>query len=220
MSNSPTPFDPRAVEVLAAALPPQGVNPIGLLARGALVGHAKRLTPGHYSQLIGTGPAFREIFFPNAAPGPYEASIAPLTGLDDGFFAAMATALLCRQMAEATSRLRPQLLVQKADADLLAFSTRIRENSYRFYAELAKYADSPIRTALAAFHDEPKRAEARQHYVAGLSSPAWVNAKMVQWSTGFWPDREWELFHHFIKLTALGCSTAEIDTMISGIVAQ
>jgi len=40
-----TPFDPRAVEVLAAALPPQGVNPIGLLARAALVGHAQRLTP-------------------------------------------------------------------------------------------------------------------------------------------------------------------------------
>ena len=172
-----TPFDPRAVEVLAAALPPQGMNPIGLLARSALVGHAKRLTPGHCSQLAGTGPAFREVFFPKVAPGPYEGSITPLTGLDGEFFAATATALLCRQMADVTSRLRPQLLAQKADADLLAFSTRIRENSYRFYAELAKYADSPIRPALAAFSDEPRRAPARRPCMAGASSAGLVNPK-------------------------------------------
>ncbi|MFE7951750.1 hypothetical protein [Streptomyces sp. NPDC057426] len=216
-----SPFNPRDVEVLAAALPPEGVNQVGLLARSVLVLHAKRLTPGHYSQMIGTGPAFVTIFFPDANPNPLEASISPLTGLDDGFFSAVAVALLCRRMGDVlTSGLRPQILTAKADADLWSFSTRIRENSYRFYAEMAKYADSPIRTALAAFQDDSKRAVARQHYLAGLSSPTWTNDKMLQWSSGNWPDRDWELFNHYAKLTALGCSTAEIDLAIDRIVQQ
>ena len=215
-----SPFNPRDVEVLAAALPPSGVNQIGHLARSALVVHAKRLTPGNYSQMIGTGPAFRTVFFPGIGANPYEPLITPLTGLDDGFFHALSIALLCRQMANVTSRLRPQILTQKADDDLRFLSARIRENSYKFYAEVAKSADTSIRTALNAFPDEPARAAARQHYLAGLSSPTWVNDKMLQWSSGNWPDRDWELFHHYTKMTALGCSATEIDAAISRIVAQ
>lgn len=215
-----SPFNPRDVEALAAALPPQGADPVGALARSVLVLHAKRLTPGNYSQMIGTGPAFRTIFFPNAGTSPYEGLIGPNTGLDDGFFQAVSIALLCRQMGDVTSRLRPQILVAKADEDLRNHSARIRQNSYRYYAEMMKHADSPIRTALGAFRDEPARVAARGHYLEGITSAAWVNAKMTQWAGGFWPDRDWELFNHYAKLTALGCSVAEIDAAITRIVAQ
>lgn len=215
-----SPFNPRDVEALAAALPPEGVNPVGVVARGVLVLHAKRLTPGNYSQMFGTGPAFRTIFFPNLGTSPYEGLIGPYTGLDDGFFQAASIALLCRQMGNVTSRLRSQILVPKADEDLRNYSARIRQNSHRYYAEMLKQVDSPIRTALAAFRDEPARVAARGHYLEGITSAAWVNAKETQWTGGFWPDRDWELFNHYAKLTALGCSVAEIDGAITRIVAQ
>ncbi|GIH02215.1 hypothetical protein Rhe02_02820 [Rhizocola hellebori] len=210
-----TVFNPREVEVLAAALPAQGGNRLADLTREILVLHTKRCTPGNYSQLIGTGPEFRAIFFPNAGESPYESTITPLTGLDGGFFAALSVAMLCQQMAAVASTLRPQLLTGKINDTINGLTTAIRQNSFRYYAYLARYADTPIKNALAAFPDEASRALARQHYLAGLTSASWVNAKLVQDSTGSWPDRDWELYHHWIKLTAVGASIAEIDAAIT-----
>lgn len=213
-----SPFNPRDVEVLAAALPGQADNPVGHATRGVLTLHAKRCTPGHYSQMFGTGPAFRDIFFPGLQPNPNEGSIAPLTGLDDGFFSAVAVAVLCQQMGWSTSRLRPQIKQNEIAGNLAGWNTRLTTNSYRFYAHMAAVTDGPIRTALAAFPDPAARAEAKRHYLAGLSSQSWVNAKKVQDASHQWFDRDWELFHHWIKLTALGATPAEIDQTIETIV--
>jgi hypothetical protein len=212
-------FNPREVEVLAAALPAQGGNRLADLTREVLVLHTKRCTPGNYSKLIGTGPAFRTIFFPNAGESPHESSITPLTGLDGGFFAALSVAMLCQQMAAVTSSLRPQLLTGRINDAVNGATAAIRQNSYRYYAYLAGYAETPIKTALAAFPDAASRDLARQHYLAGLTSESWVNAKLVQDSTGSWPDRDWELYHHWIKLTAVGASVAEIDAAITRIMS-
>ena len=209
----PSPFNPRNVEVLSAALAPEGVNPIGRLARDVLVQHVKRLTPGNYS--AGARPAFRSIFFAQVGESPFEASITPLTGLGDGFFAEVAVAMLCRRMADATSKLRPQLPTGPMDADLAGWSRQVRQNSYRFYAEISRHAESPIRAALAAFPDEPSRAEARRHYITGITSPTWVNDKLLQDGSGNWADQAWELYHHWIKLTALGTPVADIDAAIA-----
>jgi hypothetical protein len=164
--------------------------------------------------LFGTGPAFRDIFFPRLGPAVDEDIIRPLTGLDDGWFAAVATALLVRRMAAATSGIRPQLPPAPMDSDLAAWSRQLRETSYRFYAEMTRRVDGPIRTALAAFPDEGRRAEAREHYLAGITSESWVNDKLVQDGSGNWTDRDWELFHHWAKLTALGTPPERIDAAI------
>ena len=69
------PFSPTSVEHLAAALPPDGANPVGTAARGVLVNRMKGATPGHWSQLFGTGPAFKDVFFPALRYDPREAEI-------------------------------------------------------------------------------------------------------------------------------------------------
>jgi hypothetical protein len=210
-----SPFNPRDVEVLAAALPAEGANPVGSATRGLLTVHVKRATPGNYSQLIGTGPAFRAIFFPGTGESPYESQITPLTGLDSAFFASMAIAMVCQEIHQVTSRLRPQMMDGEIASALRDLNSGLRQNSYRLYAFMAGVADSPIRAALATFGDEPARAQARAHYLAGISSPTWVNDKMVQDASHNWPDRDWELFHHWIKLTALGASVSEINQAIA-----
>jgi len=211
-------FDPRDVEVLSAALPGTADNLLGRAARGVLATHFKRCTPGQYSQLIGTGPAFRDIFFSGVQPSPHEGVIISLTGLDDSFFASVAVAALCQQMGLSTSQLRPQITMQPIANDLGSWNSRLMTGSYRFYAYMAGVADGPISRALAAFPDPARKQLAKEHYLAGLTSETWVNAKKVQEASQQWPDRDWELFHHWIKLTALGADPGEIDRAIKRII--
>ncbi|MBS2962390.1 hypothetical protein KGA66_04990 [Actinocrinis puniceicyclus] len=215
-----SPFDPRDVEVLAAALPGTADNPLGRATRGVLATHLKRCTPGHYSQMFGTGPAFRDIFFGGVQPNPHEGAIVTLTGLDDAFFASVSVAALCQQMGQCTSRLRPQITMGPIANDLNAWNSRLMTGSYRLYAYMAGVTDGPIRSALSAFPDPAAKQTAKDHYLAGLTSESWVTAKKVQEASQQWPDRDWELFHHWIKLTALGADPAEIDRAIQTIITM
>lgn len=215
-----SPFNPRDVEVLAAALPGTADNPLGRATRGVLATHLKRCTPGHYSQLIGTGPAFRDIFFRGVQPNPHEGAIVTLTGLDDAFFASISVAALCQQMGQSTSRLRPQITMGPIADDLNGWNSRLMTGSYRFYSYMVGVTDGPIRSALAAFPDPASKQTAKEHYLAGLTSEAWVTAKKVQEASAQWPDRDWELFHHWIKLTALGADAGEIDRGIQTIISM
>lgn len=208
-----SPFNPRDVEVLAAALPPQAANPIGRLTRDIFLKQAKQLTPSGHPRRYSA--SWKELFFPNSKGTDLGPFIAIFTGLDDAFFTDLVVAMLCQQMANVTTKLKPDLLTDKIANALATFNDRIHQNSYRFYGYMAATADSPIRPALAAFPDEPSKKRAKEHYLEGLTSPTWVNEKLLQWGQGNWSNRDWELFHHFIKLSVLGASVAEIDQAIA-----
>lgn len=208
-----SPFNPRDVEVLAAALPPQGANPIGHPTRHVVLMHTRRSTPGSTPERVIRW--YRDIFFPNIGVSPYEGEVARLTGLDHNFFRNLSVTLVCQRIYEVSSRLRPVMRAAAIASDLARFTDQLRQSSYRFYAYMAGQADSPIKTALAAFPDGPSRTTAKQHYLAGLTSASWVNSKLVENQNGDWLDRDWELFHHWIKLTALGASVDEINAAIT-----
>lgn len=208
-------FFPKEVEALSAALPPDGANPIGVVARAALVNQVKGSTPGNYSQLFGTGPAFKKVFFPGYAPVPAQGSVTGDVGLGAPFWAQMAVACLCGEMYDVTSRLRPQILIAKIRQDLSSWNSTLRRNISRFYARVAQLADTSVKVALLAFPDSESRAFAREHYKKGLTSESWINKKVAQDASGAWANRDWELFHHWIKLAALGATDAEIDTIIT-----
>lgn len=214
------PFSPTSVEHLAAALPPDGANPVGRAARGILVNRIKGATPGHWSQLFGTGPAFKDVFFPGLAYDPRESEIQRLTGLGDDFWKAMAVATVCQQIGLSTSDIRPQIQLPKLASALATWNGQLRAVACGWYAFALGAVDGDVRTALAAFPDEGSRVAARAHYLQGLSSDAWVNDKLVQLASGSWTNATWELFHHWCKLLALGTPTAEIDATIATIQAK
>ena len=99
-------FSPKLVEELAAALPPDGANPIGNNARLIMVNKIRGLTPGHYSQMFGTGPAFRSVFFPGYVPVAAEGLFGGLTGIGDEYLSQAAIGLLCHQMHTVTTDVR------------------------------------------------------------------------------------------------------------------
>jgi hypothetical protein len=209
------PFQPTLVGTLAAALPPDGANPLGRSARAVLVNKMKGATPGHFPVSFGQGQAYKGYFFANYVYNPEEAQVNPYTGLTDAFWSDMAVAALCQQMYHVTSNIRQRILIDKINGNLGAWNADLRGRVARFYAHMARVVDGNIKTALAAFPDEHARKQAREYYMLGLTSDSWINAKVTQQASGNWTNQDWELFHHWIKLAALGASDQEIDDVIN-----
>ncbi|MEV0135580.1 hypothetical protein AB0H83_44905 [Dactylosporangium sp. NPDC050688] len=207
----PSPFDPTSVHELAEALPPTGANPAADAARTALVRWIKLATPGRQS--IGGAP-FRTVFFPGTAAGPDDAKITALTGLGADFFAAFATVTLCDRMHQTTRVLQPQLVGDRIDAGVAEHNRTLRPRVRRWYGQMLSATPGPVATALRAFGTDQQRRLALGHYVAGLTSPTWINDKLSQDRLGFWPDRDWELFHHYVKLGLLGATFEQVDDVI------
>src|SRR5262245_61129918 len=136
-------FDPADVGRLAAALPPDGTNPIGNVARGELVNKTKGQTPGRETGSLHR--TFVKIFFPNYQPGPYVGLIEQYTGLQVSFFSSLAVITLCEAMYNATSSLRRQLLIDKINADLDSANGTIRNVAARWYAFIATVVNSDIK---------------------------------------------------------------------------
>ncbi len=207
-------FASGPVEALAAALPPDGTNPVGVAARNTLVTHIKASTPGHWSGMFRDGPAFRDVFFPGLTRDGKESDISRIVGLPEDLFRAMSVAALCEQMWARTSELRPQLLISDVRAHLGEWNRQIRTRTTDWYTFCVGAVDGEVRTALAAFSDDARRSAARGEYAAGLASDAWVNQKLTQLASGSWTNATWELYHHWVKLAALGTPASEIDATI------
>ena len=68
------------------------------------------------------------------------------------------------------------------------------------------------------FQGDP--ASARRTYMQQLKSESWITFKMKQLTGGNVPHWSWELFHHWVKLSALGATDSEINSLISCLKAE
>ena len=59
-------------------------NPVGSVARNALVSKLKSSLPGRHSEVWREGQRFVDIFFPNHSTAPYEEDVTAQTGLNEG----------------------------------------------------------------------------------------------------------------------------------------
>lgn len=108
-----------------------------------------------------------------------------------------------------------KLMLEWIDRDLAVFNQDLRRNIAFWYAHMAGYVPGDIQTALASFSGTSERRAALEAYKSGLTSDAWINLKNTQDTSGDWVNRDWELFHHWIKLAALGAEKEEIAQVIS-----
>ena len=63
------------------------------------------------------------------------------------------------------------------------------------------------------YQGDPK--SAKDIYMQQLNSDDWVTFMLKQLSDGTWSNPAWELFHHWVKLGALGASDSEISALIT-----
>ncbi len=208
-------FTNTEVRALAGALPPAESNPIGCRARAVLANRIRSALPGNEFQLFGQGHSFRSIFFPGYSLTDGETQLNSVTGLNDAFWHGFSVAALCQEIRIVTNHLRPQMSENTINGALASYNKNLRNLIARWYGYIAAITEGVIKGALAAFPDDRAKASAKQQYIQGLTSDSWISFKVAMYGSGQWPDRDWELFHHWVKLTTVGASDVEIDQAIT-----
>ena len=200
------PSDP--IFKLIVDIPDFNSNPVGSVARNALVNKLKLSTPGRHSEPWPqpAGSRFVDIFFPNTSSVPYEGDVTGQTGLSDGFWSDFAVAVLCQSMYWQTSDIRGQLLIDKINADVGSYNTSLQGKAVQWYShvllqDFMKYSGD--------------FGQAIKTYIYQLCTERWVTYKMKQYNDGTWLNPDWEEFHHWAKLSALGASDDEISGVIN-----
>lgn len=203
------------VEQMFRALPAFGGNPVGVTARQALLSRMEGATPGEHTQPWPqpSGPSFLSIFFPQYSAAPYSGSVSSATGLADGFWSEFAVAVLCQAMYNITSSLRSQLLSGKINDAVTAHNNSLRPHATALYGEVLKLGFPDFTNAFNAISD---KAQALATYESHLQSDHYITALAALYhGQGGWPNPDWTLFHHWVKLSVLGASDAAIATIIT-----
>ncbi len=163
--------------------------------------------PGNYSQLFGTGPAFRGVFYPGWRADPLLAA-ADVTGLADSWWRDFSVVVLCQAIAELGSSIRGQMLADKIRGDVAAFNAQLRARSARAYATILGATYEPLVALLRQVNRDVAKARFRESLLANvLNRQLWYQA-------GMWTSPDWELFNQYAKYLVLGATDAEVDTLI------
>ncbi|QTD96116.1 hypothetical protein [Streptomyces cyanogenus] len=168
--------------------------------------------PGNYSQMFGTGPAFRSVFFPNWQPDSLLSLVAD-TGLSPSWWSDFSVAVLCQAIAELGSDIRGQMLTDKINGDVSSFNADLRARSSRAYAKVLAAAYNPLTTLLQQVNPDT----AKQQFHDSLLSN--VLNRQLWYQAGMWTSPDWEMFNQYAKYIALGASDAEVDTLIDELAA-
>lgn len=201
--------DDPAIEALVNLMPDYSA---GRRLHALYVNHLQEALPGNYSQLFGTGPAFRTVFFPSWTADPLRGLIAD-TGLDGGWWSGFSVAVLCQAIAEMGSSIRGQMVVAGIDAAVASHNTTLRTRSAVVYAKVLAGTYPPLVELLARV--DPATAK-QQFHDALLSN---VINRQLWYQAGMWTSPEWEMFNQYAKYLALGATDAEVDTLIGELVA-
>ncbi len=169
--------------------------------------------PGNVSRMVGTGPSFRSVFFPNWRSDP----LLPLvgnTGLDDGWWSNFSIAVLCQAITEMGSKIRGQMLADKIDSDVTAFNNTLRGRSARTYARVLAETFDPLVSLLRQVNPSTAKGQFRQSLLDN------VLTRQLWYQAGMWQSPDWEMFNQYAKYIALGASDAEVDTLIRDLEAR
>ena len=154
------------------------------------------------------GDTFRSIFYPSYSAVSHEGNVYDVTGLSSSFWTDFSVAVLCQSIYWQTSDARGSLNRSKVDTAVTSHNNQVKAKAVAWYAYVL-------------FHDymnyQGNLSSAKQVYLDQLNSDHWVTYKKKQLIDGSWSNPDWELFHHWVKLSALGASDTEISNLIAAL---
>jgi hypothetical protein len=168
--------------------------------------------PGNYSQLFGTGPAFRTVFFRDWQPDPLLAT-ADETGLSPSWWRDFAVVVLCQAIVELGSDIRGQMLPGTIDGDVSSYNRTLRARSSGAYAKVLAATYEP----LIALLRQVDRGTARRRFHDSLLDN--VINRQLWYQSGQWTSPDWEMFNQYAKYLTLGASDADVDMLIGELLA-
>lgn len=219
------PSDPVRALMLDSALPDFATNPVGVAARHGLVSKLEASVPGNgpsERSLFpnGQGPSYQSVFFGSAPLSPLEPDVAAVTGIGEDRWSAHATALLCQSMYEQTTDVRAQLDHDKINADLARLHADVTAPTAAaaWYGHALALCQPVVKAALAQLANAT--AAAKQRYADALLDTDWVTERREAYKDGTWINADWELYHHWARLSLLGATPDEIATLIGSLQAE
>ena len=196
---------------LVATHPNISTNPYGKICKSSFISKLKNKLPGSYKEITPYNPpshSFRSLFFPFPSFARYEGDISAVTGLGDNWWSNFSVAVLCQSIYWQTKSTRGKVNKSAVDQDVDSFNRTMRSKAVAFYTHiLAKELPlSPDQSAL-------------NEYISVITDPVWIQYHLKQYNDGTWKNMEWCIFHHWVKLSALGASDNQINGVISKISA-
>ena len=186
--------------------PEIGANPYGNLSKKAFVSKLKGRLPGEHTKAwfdLSPKRSFRSIFFSSYSPVKYEGDISGVTGLDDNWWSNFSVAVLCQSIYWQTKNNRNGISIGAVNGDVDSFNKSLRNKAVTWYTHIFTH-EFPL---------SPNQAEL-DAYISVITGEPWISYHQKQLVDGTWKNPEWELFHHWVKLSALGASDVKIsDTM-------
>ncbi|GLY42730.1 hypothetical protein Amsp01_087530 [Amycolatopsis sp. NBRC 101858] len=168
--------------------------------------------PGRMSQLIGTGPTFRSVFFPRWKADPLSAT-TDATGLGSSWWRDFSVAVLCQAIEERGSSIRGQMLSDKITTDVASFNAILAARSARAYVDVLTATFEPLSALLGQVN--PATAKQQFHDLLLDNVLTW----QLWYQAGMWTSPDWELFNQYAKYIALGATDAEVDMLIGELAA-
>ena len=196
---------------LIATHPNISTNPYGKICKSSFISKLKNRIPGSYKDIRPYSPqshSFRGLFFPLYSFARYEGDISAVTGLDDNWWSNFSVAVLCQSIYWQTKSTRGAVNKTVVDQDVDSFNSTMRSKAVAFYTHvLAKELPlSPNQSTL-------------NEYISVITDPVWIQYHLKQYNDGTWNNKEWCIFHHWVKLSALGASDKKLNDVISKISA-
>lgn len=196
------------------ALQHPGAEALRKQVRNIAVNQIKSATPGAAGGLapFAKDRPYRNIFFPQYSSLSFQDKLAAQA--EGQFWKDYSIVCVCSAIYNFTTDLRKQMLYDKIRSKMDASFNWLKSNIKGFYQiMLENYSseNNPVRDALKEISD---RNAALNRYQDFLLNDAWISTRNAQWSAGEWPDRDWEMYHHYMKLKLLGADDQNIDSLI------
>ena len=198
------PDDPLCSLILK--IPDYNFNPVGAKARKTLVNKLEEVLPGTCKDpyLIKAIP-FRKIFYPHYAEVELQKMVTKVTALSDEFWADFSISVLCQSIYCQTSEAKNGLDIGKIESSITDSNKLLLSKALTWYVYVL-------------FHDfmqfSGSTSSAKKIYMEQINNLMWINYKMKSYASGSWENPEWEMYHHFAKLTALGATVTEVNDLI------
>jgi hypothetical protein len=202
-----TDIDDR-VKQMALAMPDFRV---GDALHSQMVAKVQAAVPGdEKTSLFSRSIAWRDLLFPKRAgvDGELNNRLVNATGLGDGWWSDLAISVVCQSIGSVTGDATNYVDHGQVDQAVGSGNGTLRTRLWTAYSYLLQTQFDDFKTPFNAID----RGLARTQYVSLLVRSVQIHELWN--SAGLWKNPDWELYHHWVKLTALGASVDDINRLI------
>ena len=186
---------------------------VGDALHGQMVAKLQGAVPGDEktgSFISSRSIAWRDLLFPKRAGVDGEVSnrLVNATGLGDGWWSDFAVAAVCQSIGAVTGDATNYVDHGQVDQAVAASNTSLRSRLSSPYAYMLQTGFDDFKNPFNAMD----HGAARTQYVSVLTRSVQIHE--LWYSAGLWKNPDWELYHHWVKLTALGASVDDVNRLI------